>query len=232
MSFILKALQKVEEEKAARRAGPQEISRAILAAGAPSPRTSRVLPAVAAVVLLVFAGGGLAYLLVQRGAEPARKPEPAPLTRESLAAVPRLPPADASPPVPVAEGSAALIPAATTAASPAKPPHVGRVEQGAASPAVEKKPSVSPTATARKSAMAPLTGPDGTEKDVSYGPPPAGLKVNGIALRDDPAESIAVVNGLLVRRGMVVQGMKVEEILSDRVRFSGNGGRCEVKISK
>ena len=63
-------------------------------------------------------------------------------------------------------------------------------------------------------------------------PAPAGLKVNGIALQDDPAASAAVVNGVLVKRGMMVQGLRVEEIMNDKVRFSGNGETYEVQISK
>jgi general secretion pathway protein B len=64
------------------------------------------------------------------------------------------------------------------------------------------------------------------------GSSPAGLKVNGLAVQDDPSASVAVIDGMLVRRGMTVQGMRVEEILQDRVRFSRNGETYEVQISR
>ena len=63
-------------------------------------------------------------------------------------------------------------------------------------------------------------------------PVPAGLKVNGIALQDDPGESVAVINGALVKKGMSVGGARVEEILQDRVRFSSGGGTFYVQLSK
>jgi hypothetical protein len=41
-----------------------------------------------------------------------------------------------------------------------------------------------------------------------------------------------VVNGALVKKGMTVGGMRVEEISPDRVRFSGAGGTVEVQLSR
>jgi len=64
------------------------------------------------------------------------------------------------------------------------------------------------------------------------GSPPPGLKINGIALQDDPAESVAVINGALLKRGMTVEGVQIEEIFQDRVRFSGARGTFEVQLSR
>jgi general secretion pathway protein B len=220
MSFILKALQKVEEEKAAQRAKPQDINRAILTADTPAPRAARLVPAATVVVLLLLAGGGLAYLLLPRESEPVRKPMQAAMPHEDRAASPRMPSAASSLPVQFAERSAATKPTVTLAESPDKTSHVDITAPAKTSPAVKKPAPVA----------SPRTEQPGQAE--SYGPPPPGLKVNGIALQDNPAESVAVVNGLLVHRGAIVQGMKVEEILSDRVRFSGSGGKCQVLISK
>jgi hypothetical protein len=58
------------------------------------------------------------------------------------------------------------------------------------------------------------------------------LTVSGIALQDDPAESMAVINGALVKTGMTVAGAVVDRIFLDRVRFKGNGGTFEVYLGK
>jgi hypothetical protein len=219
MSFILKALQKLEEEKAAQRARPQDINRAILTAAHPVPRSSRISLAMTIIGALVLAGGSSAYLLL-RGPEPGRKLMVAGLPEESRSATPRAAAMSVTPPGQTAAPEAPTGPALTTTKTPET-----------TLPA-KKKPHAEVSASAGKPATVAMPPTEHAGRKQSYGPPPAGLKVNGIALQDNPAESIAVVNGLLVRRGVVVQGMKVEEILTDRVRFSGSGGTCEVQISK
>jgi len=220
MSFILKALQKVEEEKAALRAKPRDINRAILTTGTPAPRIVRILPAATVVVLLMLAGVGLAYLLLPLRPEPLRIPLRAAQLGESPINSPRLPSAASPLPVQTAKSGTAPPPAVTLAESPETSPQGGIRSPEETSPTVRK-----PSPITRHRTEQP-------EQAESYGPPPPGLKVNGIAMQDNPAESIAVVNGVLVHRGGVVQGMKIEEIQSDRVIFSGSSGRCLVVISK
>jgi len=58
------------------------------------------------------------------------------------------------------------------------------------------------------------------------------LTVKGIALQDDPAESMAVVNGALVKIGMTIGGVRVVGIFQDKVRFKGNGATFEVEMTK
>jgi hypothetical protein len=58
------------------------------------------------------------------------------------------------------------------------------------------------------------------------------LIVNGIALQDDPGQSMAVVNGQIVKRGMTVGGARVERIFLNRVRFRGNGGMFDVHLAR
>lgn len=219
MSFILKALQKLDEEKAAQRARPQDINRAILTAGRPAPRPSRVSLASAVVGLLLLAGVTSAYLLLQLAPQPVRKPAPLQPWQESRKTAPPLTSTAAASPAPAAGSTNPAGPAAQTAGPPDKTLLSAKKRR-------EDVSQAAPSQTVDK------TGKEPARREQSYGPPPAGLKVNGIALQDNPAESVAVVNGLLVRRGMVIQGMRVEEILGDRVRFSGSGGRCEVQISR
>jgi general secretion pathway protein B len=54
------------------------------------------------------------------------------------------------------------------------------------------------------------------------------LAVTGIAFNSDPESRMAVVNGLPVMPGTIIEGVKVEEILPDRVRFSGGGSVFEI----
>jgi type II secretory pathway component PulC len=57
------------------------------------------------------------------------------------------------------------------------------------------------------------------------------LKVHGIAFQDG-AESVAVINGIAVSKGSVIEGARVEEILKDRVRLSRGGETFEIILDK
>jgi hypothetical protein len=59
-----------------------------------------------------------------------------------------------------------------------------------------------------------------------------GLVVSGIAFQGDRAARIAVVNDLPVMEGSLVEGARVEEILSDRVKFSRDGKMFEVPLQE
>lgn len=61
---------------------------------------------------------------------------------------------------------------------------------------------------------------------------PAVLKVDGIAFQEGAADSLAVVNGTTVSKGSVIEGVRVEEIQKDRVRFSRGGEKFEVILDK
>jgi type II secretory pathway component PulC len=62
-------------------------------------------------------------------------------------------------------------------------------------------------------------------------PPRPVLKVDGIAFQDG-ADSVAVINGVTVSKGSVIEGARVEEIQKDRVRFSRGGERFEIILDK
>jgi hypothetical protein len=71
-----------------------------------------------------------------------------------------------------------------------------------------------------------------TEQVANPGTATTSLTVNGIAIQDDPAESIAVVNGVIVKQGMTIGGAKVDKIYLNRVRFKGDSGIFEVHLAK
>ena len=58
------------------------------------------------------------------------------------------------------------------------------------------------------------------------------IKVNGIAFQGDGADSVAVVNGVPVANGSMVEGARVEDIQKDRVLFSYGGEKFEVILGK
>ncbi len=61
-------------------------------------------------------------------------------------------------------------------------------------------------------------------------PPPADIKLSGIAWQDEHASRRAVVNGFLLKEGAVVAGAKIVDIQADRVRFSSSAGLFEIKL--
>jgi general secretion pathway protein B len=56
--------------------------------------------------------------------------------------------------------------------------------------------------------------------------------ISGIAWQSDSASRIAVVNGAPVLEGSNVDGVKVEQIFPDRVKFSQEGKSFEISIER
>lgn len=217
MSFILKALKKVEEEKAARKGGVADLHRALMAdSGTEKFSSSKVVPAAVMIMALIAAitltwefmkpgkmptGEGIAKTVSTGEAGRAEQAQPVNSPAPVTAPEPM--------PAPVTAAPAPVMPrtngteAPHTAAGPRKTGHIAAMQQ-------------------------PVTR---SHRELT-GTAPADLKVNGIAYQEDPAESMAVVNGLLVKRGMTVGGMRVDKIFRDRVRFSGNSGPFDLQLSK
>lgn len=219
MSFILKALKKLENEKAARKTSPVEIDSAILAPDSRSfaPPRSGGKWIILTLALLAAAGGALFYF-THKTTPPvmeARKTAPQPVP--AVLAVPAAP---------------APLPAPTV-----QPPVERSVQENARvatpvvqqAPPMEKEPVKRPERVRVQKEFAPRPEP---VRQASFVAAPPGLTVSGIALQDDPSESMAVINGALVKTGATVGGAQVDRIYLDRVRFKGNGGTFEVYLSK
>ena len=58
------------------------------------------------------------------------------------------------------------------------------------------------------------------------------LKLTGIAWQKDSASRLAVVNGSAVSQGSMIDGVKIEEILPDKVRFSVGQRNFEISLGK
>ena len=229
MSSILKALKKLEDEKTVRKPDSLNIDAEILR-GDTSSRFS-LLGGTLVAALIFVCGVGAAYVYMKKPLSGQAEP------RSAIA-----PPAAPSP--------AVIVPAAKVLqqdAAPLKP------VQQAQQPAMQPQQKAAATA---HSAKAPVAKPQ--PKPQSIQPPkpvavartakPAQqaanavrttapgstpvIKVNGIAFQDGSSDSVAVVNGVPVSNGSVVEGARVEDIQRDRVRFSYGGEKFEVPLGK
>lgn len=217
MSFILKALKKVEEEKAARQRGEANLNSAILSGGDRGVKGATRLVRWGVVALVFLAGSSLTYLLMQRMPAAGIRTDSGTAGSHDSAA-----PA-------ITSSSTPPRPAAPAMGHPPVAPDTPPAGPQGAVTTREANPEPSPPRTI---VAAPEPSPKPAQQTEPGASSPPGLKVNGIALQDDPYESVAVVNGVLAKRGMIVEGVRVEEIFQDRVRFSGKGGQFDVQLSR
>lgn len=235
MSSILKALQKAEEEKAARRnAGPLagDISRVRQERGqAPRWLIPAAMAAVAAVaVLTTFAlMGGFSQRKQEAASQPANKVAAPPSQNRPL---PGSPPATAAPlaadnaaaqPLNVQPGPG-KNPGARVATVVTSQPHAAAVAAKAKTPVERAVPAIKKEPEQQD--------PQTTVAHVPVQHADADFKVSGIAWQKESASRLAVVNGTAVTQGGVVDGARVEEILPDRVRLTLDNRSFEVLLGK
>ncbi|MDD2336166.1 MAG: general secretion pathway protein GspB [Geobacteraceae bacterium] len=220
MSFILDALKKLEQEKAARRNADIKISdeivrenRQVMRKARHSVPVSVVLVSLGLVLLLGISG---AFLWHRHGAGDQSKVVAMNLEQ-------KFPTAEE---VPASQRPQMAVPAATP---------VGPVA------AVEDEPSSHPVEANRMSRRERMeanrsSGADFKKRSAQPSMEVSGsggsrLTVSGIAWQDAPSARRAVINGDLVQEGAQVGGATVEEIQPTRVRFSSGGRQFTVSIS-
>jgi type II secretory pathway component PulC len=71
--------------------------------------------------------------------------------------------------------------------------------------------------------------PEPAPKESTSNPP--SLKLSGILWHEEPSERRAMINGIIMREGSVIEGVKVVEIHPTRVRLSHNGRPFEISIN-
>ncbi len=224
MSFILDALKKLEQEKAARRNADIKISDEIVRENRQGMRKARRSVSVSVVLgslglVLVLAVSG-AFLWHSHGAGKQSKVV-------AMGSERSFPPAEE-----VAANSQRTE-RAVPAAAPVRP----------VAAEVDDKPlprSV-PVETKRQSQRGQINGDRASRTDVKTrsaqsdgegsGSGGSRLTVSGIAWQEAPSARRAVINGDLVPEGAQVGGAKVEEIQPTRVRFSSGGRQFTVSIS-
>jgi len=224
MSSILKALKKLEQEKAARKPDSFRIDAEILRGGG-QQRSFFSKGASLAAIALFLCGVGATYLFMKHdqtsapvqqsqasksGVKGETSPVPPQVPKSTIpSADPQNRPSEKI--IPVFEKtlpslrSMEKLQQTQRVSSPDISPQNLPVEQKTLSPSL----GVSPVATPVK----PV------------------LKVHGIAFQDG-AESAAVVNGVTVSNGSVIEGARVEEIQKDRVRFSRGGETFDIILDK
>lgn len=239
MSSILKALKKLEEEKARKQGGSSDIARDILRS--PHRRTPKMHGTMIMVVCLAAAiAGGTVYfswreVVPETSTRIDRSPNPATRTGANAnAAVPddSMPVEVKNVPRPVSEPAVAELPV----------PKERRVMDQLPQP-VKKPTGTAPRAVSSKAAanVVPVTEPLPAEpslpresREISSPQEKARpeLVLSGIAFQADRKSRMAIVNDLPVMEGMRIEGYLIEEILKDRVRVSSGDRTFELTIEK
>ncbi|MEI6206872.1 MAG: general secretion pathway protein GspB [Desulfuromonadales bacterium] len=222
MSSILKALKKLENDKAARRQDALKIDAEILRPDN-SPRLS---PAGILVIclLLVAGGSGATYMYMRRD----KAPDVTQVGAGAVMSRQNPPPVSAVPDIKTERLPAdRVVPAAQTKPVKAETPKPGKPPAPASTP---------PAAIAR-----PVAAPKRAEQSKPpLSPPPLSasvktvpaLRVNGIAFQHGSADSVAMINGVPVSSGSEIEGVKIEEIHKNRVEFSYNGEKFEIQLGQ
>jgi general secretion pathway protein B len=224
MSSILKALKRLEEDKAERSDVPVDIGRDILR----QPRRQRRSTALPALSLAVAGGLVVVGLLLMLNLWKSVK---------TPGFTTKIEPAVGAPPATPQQSAVAP----SDRLSDYREPEVVEVRMAAPPAAIANKPPV--TSTSRPAehpteAAAPAKTPDLAPPAKPAAPAVVQqearphLVVSGIVYQPDRQARLAVVNDLPVMEGTVIEGARVEEILADRVRFAWEGGTFEVELGE
>lgn len=229
MSSILKALRKLEEQKAARPQYQLDISSGIMREKRPGKERRWIVPAGMAAVALAAALGTYSLMALQvttdenrRGGMPVSSATPPSQTdsaagEHSRAAIPG-----------VKSSSESLTASGTRLAPDGKAASTAGQGIPASSPPPRKKapapeaasPSLPAVRAATPAAPPAVLQSKIVEQQETPSPHLPNLKLTGIAWQKDSASRYAVVNGVAVSQGSIIGGAKIEEILPDKVRFS------------
>lgn len=226
MSSILKALKKLEHDKASYRPDELKIDAEILRTDtSPSFSAAHVL---VTSLLLLAGGSGATYLYMKQDKAPEyvdpktsviSRQDNRPVSSASDITTEQLPAAiEVKPAQQQYEKKNAGAP---TTFRPAKSVGTPRAV-AAAKPAAQK--AVSPLANRAES-----TGSSPSSSSAKTVP---ALRVNGIAFQEGGSESVAMINGVPLVRGAVIDGVKIEEIHRNRVEFSCNGNMFEIQLGQ
>lgn len=221
MSSILKALKKLEHDKKGVKPEQLGIDARILQERS-SSRFSRTALFLIAVALFLCGSGATYYYLkhtITIIADEAPRLQTPPLSHDegsSMAQVPTL----VSPAI--VQGRSSQSPSAKPASS---------LSHGAQSRSTHI-PLQSPHQPAQntettESQMLPTTN---TAQPVAI--PWPQLTVNGIAFQEGGSDNLAVINGATVSVGTMLEGVRVEDIQRDRVRFSRGSEKFEILLNK
>lgn len=234
MSSILKALKRLEEQKAVRRDQDHDMEW-VGPAGSGRPMDRRRWPIPAALAAVALVSVASTYWLTGRGVAPPPTATPT---------VERTAPPDSRPSSSPAAPSVSQVPVETMvqpSAPPVQRPAVTRNDPPGGTQEVpalegdgdapettvpvrpEPRRSPRPAAPARQDEPAP-------SRPAAASLPR--LSVTGIAWQGEGQVQIAVVNGQSVTEGSTVEGARVERISPDRVSFSYRNRTFDVQLGE
>ena len=229
MSSILKALKKLEHDKAVQKPGAFRIDADILRGG--SSRRSFSSGVLLAAIAIFACGVGATYFFMKHDTSPApaqpsqtSRNEP---IREPSAVTTTVLPVSTNPAV-----EATLRPSEQSSPPPEKLlPIADKMKRSGQSTQQQQSQRLKSSETPPQ-AMPPEPRSAAPDAPPVAAAKPAVLKVDGIAFQDGGADGVAVVNGVAVSKGSVIEGARVEEIQKDRVRFSRGGEKFEIILDK
>jgi general secretion pathway protein B len=228
MSVILDALRKLDREKSSRRSGAASIAVEILRPDLPRPmKRAPLYVAIAFFTAMVTAA--ITYGVMVKGG-PTSKPSP-PLaiglpTPHPEAAPVTLP----TEPIRSARDEVILVPPKTQTPAKSKKPAAPSVESKVDETKIKQNAGVERADIVPEKAKIP---PEPPPREPPSREPAAtfpSLNISAIVWYEEPSKRFAMINGLIVTEGSVVEGMKVEEIYPDRVRFVHRNQRLEIPI--
>jgi general secretion pathway protein B len=223
MSVILDALKKLDREKSSRRSGTANIAVEILRPDLPRP--GKGIPFYAAVAFLTaLAMAAITYSVMVKGGSPAKSSPPLamnssasnpPAEAVSLSSEPVREPRDELSPVP----PKTQIPVKNKKPPSSLPENKGdekKTNQNVILKEADIAPEKARIPAEHRSYGSAMTSPS--------------LNISAIVWYEEPSRRFAMINGLIVTEGSVVEGMKVEEIYPDRVRFLHQNQHLEIFI--
>jgi general secretion pathway protein B len=251
MSVILDALRKLDREKMSHRNAPANIAAEILRPDLPRPGkkfplyfTTISLTAIAAVVMTYAVMSKFGFLPKSSLPEPSSPPgltqqvAPVSSAQKDSSLLPKSsPPMPANLPAPSQHMTSVPIESGVPSKSSLPAPTNSPVSSQAVAPTPV---SQEPARDARDeiSHVSPkIEPPTGSKTSKIVAPPLKGstttlpsLKLSAIVWYEEPSKRFVMVNGVIANEGSFVEGVKVEEIYPDRVRFSHNGRPFEIPI--
>jgi len=260
MSIILDALKKLDREKSSRRTGTANIALEILRPDRVRPR-KRIPFYLVAIPLTAIVAIAVTYAVIVQFGFLSTSSVPGPIKPSASGQQAAPPPMNSdfllksSPPLPVNPP----VPSQQVAPTPPSPEPVRdiRDETGRVPPKIQdlsEKKSTTAFPAKKKVEQEVIPEEEGYEEDYNVPeiakPPirqtprpaqqtpkelstsPPQLKLSAIVWYEESSKRFAMINGLIVTEGSVIEGVKVEEIYPDRVRFSQNGRQFEIAMVK
>lgn len=235
MSTILKALQKLEKDKASRQTKMPELTGAIthsLHRRKTSPPwvlpLSISMAALISILVTYAVMGGFS-----RSVFPALKPNNytpkfnSPLTPQSSNTL--MP--EQKPAKPESSMTRRMTPSglANKPLSIPKPPSSHEIPSNQHKAATVQQPE--PDIPAQQTSS-DLTNERKVQQEIHVSTPQPHLKVSGIAWQKDSSSRIAVINGISLIEGGSIEGARIKEIFQDKVRVSHNGKEFDIYLGK